>query len=90
MSALEDDIRNLQARYDEGLTAEAAGSEEYAVLEEFLDALEGGEVRAAENRGGEWVANEWVKQGILMNFGLREIRRQTYGGVDGAGGEDAP
>jgi 2,3,4,5-tetrahydropyridine-2-carboxylate N-succinyltransferase len=82
MSALEDDIRNLQARYEEGLTAEEAGSEEYAVLDDFLDALERGEVRAAEKRGGESVANEWVKQGILLNFGLREIRRHTYGGVD--------
>jgi 2,3,4,5-tetrahydropyridine-2-carboxylate N-succinyltransferase len=82
MSALEDDIRDLQAQYDEGLTAEAADSEAYAVLEEFLDALEAGEVRAAEKRGGEWVANEWVKQGILLNFGLRSIQAHHHGGVD--------
>ena len=82
MSTLEDDIRELQARYEKGLTAEAAGSEEYAVLEDFLNALERGEVRAAEKRGGEWEANEWVKQGILLNFGLRSIETHTYGGVD--------
>ena len=82
MSALEDDVRDLQAQYDEGLTAEAADSEAYAVLEEFLDALEAGEVRAAEKRGGEWVANEWVKQGILLNFGLRSIQAHHHGGVD--------
>jgi len=82
MSALESDVRELQRRYDEGLTAEAAGPEEYAVLEDFLDALETGEVRAAEKRGGEWDANEWVKQGILLNFGLRSIETHTHGGVD--------
>ncbi|PSP66332.1 2,3,4,5-tetrahydropyridine-2,6-dicarboxylate N-succinyltransferase [Halobacteriales archaeon QS_1_69_70] len=82
MSTLQDDIRDLQARYDDGLTAEAAGSEAYAVLKEFLDALESGEVRAAEKRGGEWEANEWVKQGILLNFGLRSIQAHHHGGVD--------
>ena len=82
MNTLEDDVRDLQRRYEEGLTAEEAGSEERAVLEAFLEALETGEVRAAEKRGGEWEANEWVKQGILLNFGLRSIQIHTYGGVD--------
>jgi 2,3,4,5-tetrahydropyridine-2-carboxylate N-succinyltransferase len=96
-TTLRNDIEELQQRYDEGLTAEDVGEEERAVLEEFLEALEAGEVRAAEKRGsaeqssdgsraspgnGEWVANEWVKQGILLNFGLREIETHTYGGVD--------
>jgi len=55
--------------------------EELTVLGEFLDALESGAVRAAEKRGGEWQANEWVKRGILLNFSLREISRWQYGGV---------
>ena len=82
MNTIEDDIRDLQRRYEEGLTAEEVGSEERAVLEAFLEALETGEVRAAEKRGGEWEANEWVKQGILLNFGLQSIETHTYGGVD--------
>ena len=82
MSALESDVRKLQRRYDEGLTADEAGPEEEAVLEDFLNALERGEVRAAEKRGGEWEANEWVKEGILLNFGLRSIETRTYGDVD--------
>ena len=82
MSALEDDVRELQRRYEAGLTAEEAGDEEYAVLEAFLDRLEAGEVRAAEKRGGEWEANEWVKQGILLNFGLQSIGTHGHGGVD--------
>ena len=82
MSALRDDIERLQRRYDDGLTAEAAGEAELAVLEDFLEALEAGEIRAAEKRNGEWAANGWVKQGILLNFGLRNIRTHTHGGVD--------
>jgi 2,3,4,5-tetrahydropyridine-2-carboxylate N-succinyltransferase len=82
MSTLQADVEELQRRYDEGLTAVDVGEDELAVLKEFLRALEAGEVRAAEKRGGEWRANEWVKQGILLNFGLREIETHTYGGVD--------
>ena len=52
------------------------------MLEEFLAALESGAVRAAEKRNGGWETNEWVKEGILLNFGLREIEAHTYGGVD--------
>ncbi|WP_178916383.1 2,3,4,5-tetrahydropyridine-2,6-dicarboxylate N-succinyltransferase [Natronomonas gomsonensis] len=82
MSVLRDDIEDLQQRKDEGLTADDVSAEDIAVLEEFLAALEAGEVRAAEKNDGEWEANEWVKQGILLNFGLRNIETHTYGGVD--------
>ncbi|CAI48838.1 2,3,4,5-tetrahydropyridine-2,6-dicarboxylate N-succinyltransferase [Natronomonas pharaonis DSM 2160] len=82
MSTLQSDIEDLQHRYENGLTADDAGNEEYALLDEFLAALEAGEVRAAEKRDGEWDANGWVKQGILLNFGLRDIQAHTHGGVD--------
>ena len=82
MSTLEDDVRDLQRRYEDGLTAEDAGADEHAVLEEFLAALESGAVRAADPGADGWTVNEWVKEGILLNFGLREIEAHTYGGVD--------
>ena len=82
MSTLRNDIEELQARVDDGLTAADAGDDEYAVLEAFLQALEAGEIRAAEKRGGEWEANAWVKGGILLNFSLRDIETFSYGGVD--------
>jgi 2,3,4,5-tetrahydropyridine-2-carboxylate N-succinyltransferase len=50
-----------------------------SVLAEFLDALEDGEIRAAEKRDGAWHANEWVKQGVLLNFSLRNISAYEYG-----------
>jgi 2,3,4,5-tetrahydropyridine-2-carboxylate N-succinyltransferase len=80
--SLETEIEDLWRRYDAGdLSADTAGREELDALDAFLDALESGEVRAAEKRDGQWEANEWVKQGILLNFGLREIAGREYGDV---------
>ncbi|MFB6176337.1 MAG: 2,3,4,5-tetrahydropyridine-2,6-dicarboxylate N-succinyltransferase, partial [Halobaculum sp.] len=72
------------ARYEDGLTASDAGPEELATLEAFLDDLESGAIRAAEKTGDDvtsWAANEWVKRGVLLAFGLHETRRHEYGGV---------
>ena len=58
---------------------------------EFKNALNRGEVRAAErNASGDWLVNSWVKQGILLGFrmgvltdmsgesGLRFFDKDTY------------
>lgn len=82
MNALETDITELWAQYDsEAVTAETASKEEYDTLDSFLDALEAGDIRAAEPHNGTWEANAWVKRGILLNFGLRDNRAYEYGGV---------
>ena len=81
---LESDIDDLWQRYDEGLDADGADDADAETLDAFLDALEAGDVRAAEKTGSDvttWEANEWVKRGILLNFGLRETVSRTYGGV---------
>jgi 2,3,4,5-tetrahydropyridine-2-carboxylate N-succinyltransferase len=79
--SLQADIEALWERYDDGLTAAETGVEERSVLNEFLDALEDGEIRAAEPTDDGWTANAWVKRGILLNFGLREISGHDHGGV---------
>jgi len=79
--SLESDVRDLYRRYEDGLTAADAGTGERDTLDAFLDALEAGDVRAAEKSRGEGEANEWVKQGILLNFGLRETEPREHGGV---------
>jgi 2,3,4,5-tetrahydropyridine-2-carboxylate N-succinyltransferase len=82
MTTLEDDVRELWGRYEGGeLSAADATPDHLALLSEFLDALEAGEIRAAERRDGAWTTNEWVKEGILLNFGLRAIEAHEYGGV---------
>src|ERR1051325_3451566 len=44
-------------------------SKDREVFESFKQALNRGEVRAAERaEGGEWRVNSWVKRGILTGF----------------------
>ncbi len=81
--SLEADVEALWAAYDAGeLDAGTVDADDLETLDAFLDALEAGEVRAAEPAGdGTWAANEWVKRGILLNFGLRETEPRRYGDV---------
>ena len=67
---------------DEILEAWENEEADVSLLDDFLDALNSGEVRAAEKSDGEWNANEWVKKGILLNFSERENRTIEYGGVE--------
>ncbi|MEF8784395.1 MAG: 2,3,4,5-tetrahydropyridine-2,6-dicarboxylate N-succinyltransferase [Haloarculaceae archaeon] len=79
--SLQSDIETLWNRYDDGLAAADTTGDDLDVLAEFLRALEQGDIRAAEKRSGEWEVNKWVKQGVLLNFGLRQISAYEYGGV---------
>jgi 2,3,4,5-tetrahydropyridine-2-carboxylate N-succinyltransferase len=81
-ATLQSEIEDLWQRYqNDEIDAESAGADAADTLEAFLESLEAGEVRAAEKQGSEWEANEWVKEGILLNFGLRETEPREYGGV---------
>jgi 2,3,4,5-tetrahydropyridine-2-carboxylate N-succinyltransferase len=65
-------LGGLESRI-EALAAVPAGSalpaDARIVVEELLEALEQGSVRAAErNSAGEWRAVPWVKRGILLGF----------------------
>jgi len=83
--SLRADIETLWERSQDGLDAETATAADLTTLETFLDALEAGEVRAAEKTGDDvtsWETNEWVKRGVLLAFGLHETRRREHGGVD--------
>jgi 2,3,4,5-tetrahydropyridine-2-carboxylate N-succinyltransferase len=81
--SLQAEVDDLWHRREAGdLDAGSAGADELDTLDSFLAALEAGEVRAAERRGGEWAANEWVKRGVLLNFSLRETTAHAYGDVD--------
>jgi len=56
----------------EALAARESGEfsrEDRTVFDEFKQALNRGEVRAAEkNADGKWNVNSWVKQGVLLGF----------------------
>ena len=83
--SLEADVGDLWARHEAG-DLDADAQHVHDVLHAFLDALEAGDVRAAEPSGsgtgaGAWAANEWVKQGILLVFATHGIDQYEYGGV---------
>lgn len=53
-----------------------------STVDHLLDALEQGDVRAAERSdGGRWSANAWVKRGILLGFRIGSLERS---GGDGS------
>jgi len=72
----------------EALAATPAGSplprDARAVVEELLDALEKGTVRAAERdpASGEWRAVQWVKKGILLGFRVGAMIDMSIGSGD--------
>ncbi len=45
-------------------------AEALRAFNEFKFFLNNGELRAAEQRDGEWHVNRWVKKGILLGFRL--------------------
>jgi 2,3,4,5-tetrahydropyridine-2-carboxylate N-succinyltransferase len=47
--------------------------EHFALLDEFKEKLNAGEVRAAEKIDGNWRVNHWVKRGILLGFRMGRI-----------------
>ncbi|MEF8937507.1 MAG: 2,3,4,5-tetrahydropyridine-2,6-dicarboxylate N-succinyltransferase, partial [Halovenus sp.] len=79
--SLKSEIENLWDQYQNDEIGGETSIEDLTVLSDFLDALEDGEIRAAEKRDGEWQANGWVKQGVLLNFGIRNISEYEYGDV---------
>jgi len=75
MQSLQSEIERLFA-----LGAEARKDPQAReVFETFRTALTRGEIRAAENRDGQWQANVWVKQGILLGFRLADMVQMPGG-----------
>jgi 2,3,4,5-tetrahydropyridine-2-carboxylate N-succinyltransferase len=61
---------------------DALPSDAENVVEELLNALESGEVRAAERaEDGRWSAVTWVKRGILLGFRVGEPRKYRDGSL---------
>lgn len=56
-----------------------ANEDARAAVEGVIDALDRGELRVAEERGGEWVVHSWVKQAILLYFKIRPMARIESG-----------
>jgi 2,3,4,5-tetrahydropyridine-2,6-dicarboxylate N-succinyltransferase len=53
---------------------EGYSREDFRIFDEFKDALNRGEVRAAARRDSTWTVNLWVKQGILLGFKMGSLK----------------
>ena len=87
-TGLKAEIETLWERYTaDELDADRATTADRDSLDILLTHLEAGRIRAAEPaEDGDtpperWRVNAWVKQGILLNFALRETQPREYGDV---------
>lgn len=70
-------IEELAARQTSQYSAD-----DLALFNEFKNALNRGEIRAAErDANGKWQTNAWVKRGILLGFRMGQIIEQTAAGA---------
>ncbi len=76
MHALEETIRRLFLNPPEGGYRE----EHFRVFEEFKQALNAGQVRAASRESGTWRVHAWVKQGILLGFRMGVLQDYSIDG----------
>lgn len=78
------DLADRISRYADVPADAALPSEAEHAVEELLDALERGGVRAAErDEAGEWRAVPWVKRGILLGFRVGRVAEMSIGGHHG-------
>ena len=70
------------------INAQTKGATRDAV-ETALNALDSGEARVSEKKGGEWVVNEWCKKAVLLSFRLYDSAPMAGGAVDPTFGRSA-
>lgn len=54
-------------------------------VEACLSALDAGQMRVAEKKGGEWFVNQWLKKAVLLSFRLNDMALIPSGAVFGSG-----
>lgn len=65
---------NLRAEIEQLFAKSELTSEDREIYESFKAALRRGDIRSAErNADGNWNANAWVKQGILLGFRMGKM-----------------
>ena len=75
---MEDRVNALWERR-EGLSAT---DEEVQFINSVLEALDFGEVRVAETKGGEWITHQWLKKAVLLSFRLwPNVEMDGCGGI---------
>ena len=82
--AIDQDFAARILGYSETPAGQALRPEAEHLVDTLLDALERGEVRAAErDADGAWRAVAWVKRGILLGFRVGRVTEMSIGGHHG-------
>jgi 2,3,4,5-tetrahydropyridine-2-carboxylate N-succinyltransferase len=68
----------IAAAYADASHLDMAGDAVHATIA----ALDGGEIRVAEQRDGEWIVNQWIKQAITLYFRLAESKTVVSGDIE--------
>ncbi len=71
----------LQEKIEQLFTKAEFDADDRTIFEEFKAALRTGEIRSAEkDSDGNWKANAWVKQGILLGFKMGKMVEMSQSG----------
>ncbi len=65
--------KQIEALYEN--PPERYSTKDREVFGAFIEALNRGEIRAAEKSGGTWHINGWIKKGILLGFRMGTLSR---------------
>ncbi|CAN5551439.1 2,3,4,5-tetrahydropyridine-2,6-dicarboxylate N-succinyltransferase [soil metagenome] len=72
---------NLQEKIEQLFTKSEFDTPDHEIFNEFKTALRRGEIRSAEkDENGDWHANAWVKQGILLGFKMGKMVTMSFSG----------
>ena len=52
-----------------------------SAIEQVIADLDGGSLRVAEKRDGQWITHQWIKKAVLLYFRTHENRVFDHGGV---------
>ncbi len=72
--------KKIEKIYDDRSLIKATASKD--AIHEAMELLNGGQVRVAEKKNGEWEVNIWVKQTIMLFFQISEMREITSGDLE--------
>jgi 2,3,4,5-tetrahydropyridine-2-carboxylate N-succinyltransferase len=72
---------NLQEKIEQLFAKSEFDAHDHEVFNDFKTELRTGRIRSAErDENGDWHANAWVKQGILLGFKMGEIVTMSFSG----------
>ena len=77
MSSIESLSQRVSAAFAD--RAKLKEAEYIAAVRETLALLDAGEVRVAEKGPGGWKVNAWVKEAILLFFGISDMKVMEVG-----------